>query len=88
MDEMHSITHRLRHAEADLAYSLDCFGDHLAEREGYKAHKGIDAVHYFLVLKFGWTPAQVRTMHPEDVRFAMEEEMAGWLLPKEARTST
>ena len=75
----------LRLAEGQLAYHIDCFGDHLAEREGYKAHSGIKAVQFYLLGKYGWMPSQVRSMSHEDIRFCLEEELLGWPLPKEAR---
>lgn len=85
MNEKHKIQQQLAHATADLTYSLHCFGDEIARREGYKAHDGIEAIHYFLMQRHGWTPAQVRSMSDADLRFAMEEEMHGWTLPPEAR---
>jgi len=69
---------------AELNYHLLRFGDHLAEREGYKDLSGIDAVHYYLIQKHHWTPAQVRGMSSGDLRFLLSGEMQGWTLPKEA----
>lgn len=83
MNELDAATHHLLHANANLAYQLHCFGDHLAKREGYKNHSGSDAVRYFLMVTHGWTPATVRAMSDDDLRFAMAEEMAGWTLPAE-----
>jgi hypothetical protein len=85
MNETYEIHHRLHEAEAGLNYALHVFGGHLAEREGYRAHSGMDAVHYYICLKHHWTPAVVRAMHPNDLRFLLEEEMHGWTLPPEAR---
>ncbi len=84
MNEMNEATYRLLHAETDMAYHLHCFGDYLADREGYRTHRGIEAVHYFLMLRHGWTPAEIRAMHPNDLCFAMQEEMHGWTVPREA----
>lgn len=83
MNELNQATHRLLHAEADMAYHLHCFGDYLAKREGYRTHRGIEAVHYFLMLRHGWKPADLRAMHPNDLGFAMQEEMHGWTLPQD-----
>jgi hypothetical protein len=85
MNDFDTATHRLLHAKADIAYNLHCFGDHLATREGYRTHKGTDAVRYFLMVTHGWTPATVRALSDDDLEFAMAEEMAGWTLPKAQR---
>lgn len=76
---------RIRVLEGEMAFHLDVFGDYLAKREDYKDVSGIDAVHFYLVHKFGWFPAQVRAMTAEDLRFVLAEEMQGWTLPAEAR---
>lgn len=78
-----TINHRV-HAEADLFFNLHVFGDHLAKTHGYAHHQGIEAVHYFLMLKHGWLPSQLKSMSAEDLRFAIEEDMAGWTVPPEA----
>lgn len=66
-------------------YALDIFGDSLKARCKWKNDlKGLDAVHYYLMQKHDWTPAQVRSMTLEDLRFALSEEMQGWTLPKDA----
>lgn len=85
MNDLENATHRLLKTEAELAYNLHVFGDELAKRNGYKAHKDINAVHYYLILKHHWTPEQVRSMRAEDLRFCLEEEMHGWTLPPESR---
>lgn len=82
MNDLDTATHRLLHAHADATYHLHCFGDHLAKRENYKTHAGLDAARYFLMVKHGWTPATVRTMSDDDLQFALVEEMAGWTVPK------
>ncbi len=74
----------LHKVEGEVMYSIDCFGDHIAKREGYKAFDGIDAVHYYLIQKYNWLPMQVRSLNFEDIKFLLEEEMHGWVLPKEA----
>lgn len=85
MNELDTATHRLLMTEAELTYNLHCFGDHLAAQEKYKVHKGLDAVRYYLMLKHGWLPAQVRNMSHEDLRLAMEEDMEGWTVPPTRR---
>lgn len=75
---------QIYHHEADVKYRLARFGDHLAEREGYRAYRGLDAVVFYIVGKYRWTPEVVRRMPTEDLCFLMKEEMHGWDLPKEA----
>ena len=75
----------LRVLEGQLAFSLEVFGDKLAEREGYKELDGMEAIYFYLVHKFNWPPSTVRGMSFEDIRFVLTEEMSGFVLPKEAR---
>ena len=67
-----------------LNYHLHRFGEHIAKREKYKRHTGIDAIHFYLIQKHHWLPFQVRSMSDEDLRFVLTEEMHGWTLPKDA----
>jgi len=83
--EQYQNAKRLHEAEGDLAYLLDVFGDHLAQREGYRSMDGMEAVHFYIVHKFNWQPAQVRAMSASDLRFVLLEEMQGWTAPKDAR---
>ena len=66
-------------------YTLHRFGDHIAEREGYAKHSGLDALHFYLIAKYGWLPAQVRGLSQDDLQFLFAEEMKGWSLPEDAR---
>ncbi|MGE4534683.1 hypothetical protein [Halomonas sp.] len=75
---------RLFEAEHHLKYNLARFGDHIAKREKYRENQGIDAVRFYLMQKHAWTPAVVMAMSDEHLRFALSEEMAGWVLPREA----
>jgi hypothetical protein len=43
--------------EGIVMYHIECFGDYLAKREGYKSLDGIDAIHYYLIQKYSWMPA-------------------------------
>jgi hypothetical protein len=74
----------LHRANADLNYFLDLFGDELAKRNKYKVHSGMDAICFYLANKYSWTPAQVRGMSYDDLRFMLDEEMRGWTVPKNA----
>lgn len=79
------IEKRLYDTMGGLMYLLARFGDHIAEREGYKSHEGMDAVWFFVVNRYHWKPADVRSMSPDDLRWLLDEEMHGWTLPPEAR---
>jgi hypothetical protein len=61
-----------------LNFYLELFGDRLKEREKYKVHEGLDAIHFYLVNKYGWLPAVVKSMSYEDLRFLLAEEMHGF----------
>ncbi|MDG2897900.1 hypothetical protein P7M61_26055, partial [Vibrio parahaemolyticus] len=84
-DKQHYLTRRqIYKVDTDLAFSLDVFGDFLAEREGYKSLDGMDAVYFYLVHKFHWLPSVVKSMTVDDLRFVLSEEMHGWVMPKDA----
>jgi hypothetical protein len=83
--EHYEILKRLHEADGDLNYSLDVFGDTLAKREGYKDLDGIEAIHFYLIHKFGWLPRDVRAMTFDDIRLVLSQEMHGWTLPPAAR---
>lgn len=63
-------------SQAGQAFLIEKFGDQIAKREGYKTHKGFDAVYYFLVQKYRWLPSQVRSLNWDDLYFLMTEEMS------------
>ena len=64
---------------------LDVFGDTLAEREGWRDIDGIEAVHLYLIRKYGWLPRDVRAMPGAELRLALHVEMQGWTAPPDAR---
>ena len=76
-------TCRLRKAEAERAFHIDLFGDYLAKREGYKDHRGLDAVHFYLIQKYHWLPRDVHSLNLDDLRFVLAEELSGWTVPPE-----
>jgi hypothetical protein len=83
----HLLVDKVRSAVAvgkRVAY-LEFFGDELAKRYGYKAHEGMDAIHYYLVEKYKWLPGHVRSLSDDDLLFLLEEEMDGWALPADLR---
>ena len=73
-----------RNAEGHLNYFLDLFGDHIAEREGYRGINGMEAIHFYLIHKFGWLPRDVKSMSLEDVRFVLSKEMEEYVAPDRA----
>jgi hypothetical protein len=81
---MYAAKHALHQSHATLIFYLEVFGDHLADREEYKEHKGFDALYYYLIQKHRWLPSQARSLNFDDLRFLFAEEMSGWTLPKEA----
>lgn len=82
--EKYELRRRIRKVEGEMAYHLDVFGDHLAKREGYKEHEGIEALRYYLIQRHHWLPSQARALSWDDLRFIFEEEMSGWTMPNEA----
>lgn len=71
--------------EGALRFSLELFGDRLAQREGYNEVRGIDAVRYYLMVKYRWLPREVKAFSFDDLRFAMAEEFSGWAIPSDAQ---
>ncbi|MDG2535573.1 hypothetical protein P6144_18070 [Sphingomonas sp. HITSZ_GF] len=84
---MADIRAQLHFTSGALHFSLEMFGDHIAKREGYKAHDGLEAVRFYLINKHGWLPRDVNAMSFEEIRFLLAEEMHDWTLPIEARES-
>lgn len=71
--------------QARIGYTLAIFGDHLADFHGYKVHKGMDAIHFYLIQKHSWTRIQILAMPPAEILFAMAEEFTLWTMPDDAR---
>ena len=57
-----------------LMAELSDFGDRLAKREGYEQVSGLEAVWYYLMQKYHWTPKRVRSMRLNDIYFCLKEE--------------
>jgi hypothetical protein len=76
-------TAKLRHMEADQALMVEAFGNELAKRKKYKSLHGLDAVHFWLVERYRWTPSVVRAMNFEELHFLLVEEMHDWRMPPE-----
>ena len=80
-DDRNEIRKRLHAAEGELNYHLECFGDQLAKKSGYKDVDGMAAIWLYLIKTYHWTPAYVKAMNPEDIRFVLSQEMAGFTKP-------
>ena len=83
--EKYEISKRLHDAVGGLNYHLEVFGDVLAKRERYKGIDGMEAIHFYLIHKFGWLPNDVISMHPDQIRLVLSQELQGFVLPAEAR---
>jgi hypothetical protein len=46
-------------------------GDHMAEKEGYIGLRGMQAVHRYLIDKYGWQPEEVRKLSHEDLHLLL-----------------
>jgi hypothetical protein len=76
---------QLHASEGRRNYILEVFGDALAKKHSYQFLGGMDAVYFYLMKKHNWLPRDVRSMSPEDLRFALHEEMQDWTWPKDSR---
>lgn len=83
--EQYEITAQLHKSTANLDYLLDVFGDSLARQEKYQDIGGLDAIHLYLVRRYGWLPRDVRSMTGEELRLVLHVEMQGWTAPPAAR---
>jgi hypothetical protein len=86
MNDVHdySIDYNSCIIEAEENFQLVVFGDELARRNGYKVHRGLDAVKFYLLGKYHWTLAYVNSLALQDIRFLLLEEMHNWTLPEKA----
>jgi hypothetical protein len=71
----------IHEAQGQLNYHLECFGDVLAKRQGYKDIDGMEAIWLYLIKTYSWTPAYVKSMNLEDIRFVLSQEMVGYTNP-------
>ena len=75
--ELNEARKRLHEAQAGLNLHLEIFGDSLSSTHGWKNDlRGFEAIHYYLMQKHHWLPAQLKAMSLEDLRFALSEELA------------
>jgi hypothetical protein len=83
--ECFEVRAKMHHLSGAMNFNLELFGDELAIRNEYKENKGLDAIQFYLMSKYGWLPSVVKSMSMEDLRFALSEEMSGWTIPVDAR---
>lgn len=83
--EMNENNRKIRVLEGELQHKLDMFGDVLAKKHNYKKHRGIEAVRWFLVEKYKWTPATVKALNFDDLSFLLEEERENYTSPDKAK---
>lgn len=72
--KIHESEKKICEAEAGLKYLMIRSGDALAQREGYKEHKGLEAIRYYLIQKHHWLPGDVFAISDEHLRFLIAEE--------------
>lgn len=83
--ERNASRQELHYAIADLNYSLECFGDHLAVEYSLPSGiDGFDAIYLYMCRKYRWTIQQCRAMEMSDIRLVLSTEMKDWTLPKDA----
>jgi hypothetical protein len=54
---------------------LTAMGNRLAEREGFRSARGMDAIRLYLMRRFNWTPAQILQMGAPDLELVLREEL-------------
>jgi len=79
--DLNEARHSLHAAAGELNYHLECFGDKLAKEQRYKGVDGMEAIYLYLVKTYHWTPACVRGMSQEDIRFVLSQEMEAYVNP-------
>lgn len=77
----------LHKTEGVLNYYLELFGDYIAEREGYRNLDGMEAIHFYLIHKFGWLPRDVKSMSLEDVKLVLSQEREEYQAKKTRETA-
>lgn len=73
--------------DAELNAQLDVFGNQLAKQHGWSELEDDQAVRFYLLRKHHWLPSQVNSMTYAEMRFALSEELAGWLPPENVRSA-
>jgi hypothetical protein len=79
-DERNQARRRLHATTGELNYILERFGDKLAKDKGYKDLDGMEAIWLYFIKTYHWTPAYVKSMNSEDIRFVLSQEMQGFTI--------
>ena len=58
---------RRNQAENDLYESLVILGDAVAKHRKYRVHRGLDALHFYLIETHHWTPSVIRSLSIGDI---------------------
>ncbi len=69
---------KLNDSETELfSIELTKLGNQLAKKEGYKnpGLKDISAMHYYIIHKHNWLPAQIRNLGIDDIVLLLAEEI-------------
>lgn len=83
--ELYKIRKKASIIDGEWKYILICFGDEIAKRQEYIKHRGLDALHFYLIEKYHWLPCHVMSLSDNDLKFLFSEEMQGWHLPEDAK---
>lgn len=83
-NDRYELMYRCHIADAELAYTIEVFGDDLAKTQGYQGLQGFEAIHYYLIQKHSYTLSDVLALSAEQMRLLLTAELAGWRLPTEA----
>lgn len=86
-DRRRNATRLLSHIYSALNdYHLECFGDDLAYDNSYPLNVGgMDAIHFYLMKKYGWNIAHCQALTTDQISLALTEEMSGWKAHESAR---
>lgn len=83
--EQYEMAKKINAIDGDMTTLLAAFGSDLAEREAYENIDGMEAIHLYLIRRYGWLPRDVTSMRPQELRLALHVEMQGWSLPPALR---
>lgn len=74
--------------DAKLSILLEAFGEHLAQQQGLKDVRGMDAIHLYLMNKYHWQLSYLRTLNNKYLEDVLTQEMQGWSLAKDHPAQT
>lgn len=67
---------------AELACTINIYGEDLKEKNGWNVSNGRDAITVYLVNKHGWTVEHARSLSYESLKFALTEELKSFAPPE------